>query len=72
MNAAARVREYLMALQERLAAWLESIDGSATFRRDEIQREGGGLSRPWVLEAGAVCEPAAVNFTPWLEDAAEY
>ncbi|MCS5635619.1 MAG: oxygen-dependent coproporphyrinogen oxidase [Myxococcota bacterium] len=63
MSDAAAVRDYLMDLQERICARMESIDGSANFRRDEMTREGGGLSRPWVLEAGTVCEKAAVNFT---------
>ena len=51
MNDAAGVREYLMDLQERICAQLESIDGSAAFLRDELARAGGGVSRPGVLEA---------------------
>ena len=44
MNDAAGVREYLMDLQERICARLESIDSSAVFLRDEMAREGGGVS----------------------------
>ena len=57
------VRAYLMDLQDRICASLESIDGGGRFQRDEIPRPGGGLSRPCVLQDGAVCEKAAVNFT---------
>ena len=57
------VRAYLMDLQDRICASVESIDGEGRFQRDEIPRPGGGLSRPCVLQEGAVCEKAAVNFT---------
>ncbi len=57
------VREYLMDLQNRICSSLEAIDGEARFQRSEMPREGGGVSRPWVLQEGAVCEKAAVNFT---------
>ncbi len=63
MGDAERVRDYLMDLQDRICESLESIDGGARFRRDELPREGGGVSRPCVLENGAACEKAAVNFT---------
>ncbi|MDG2335174.1 MAG: oxygen-dependent coproporphyrinogen oxidase [Myxococcota bacterium] len=63
MRQVERVRDYLMDLQERVCSALEEIDADAQFRRDEIPREGGGVSRPRVLEEGAVCEKAAVNFT---------
>jgi coproporphyrinogen III oxidase len=52
-----------MDLQERVCRALEEIDAGAQFQRDELPREGGGVSRPRVLEEGAVCEKAAVNFT---------
>jgi len=57
------VKSYLMDLQDRICAGLEAADGEATFLRDEIPREGGGVSRPRVLEEGPVIEKAAVNFT---------
>ena len=57
------VSAWLADLQDRICGALESADGRARFRRDELPREGGGLSRPRVLEDGAVLEKAAVNFT---------
>ena len=58
-----RVRSHLLALQDEICRALESRDGSAEFRRDEIAREGGGLSRPRVLSDGRVLERAAVHFS---------
>ncbi len=63
MQEVERVRDYLMDLQERICSALEEIDAHAQFRREELPREGGGISRPRVLEGGAACEKAAVNFT---------
>ncbi len=63
MGEVGRVRDYLMDLQQRVCSTLEAIDGDARFGQDELPREGGGVSRPRVLEGGAVCEKAAVNFT---------
>ncbi|MAI79288.1 MAG: oxygen-dependent coproporphyrinogen oxidase [Deltaproteobacteria bacterium] len=57
------VKTYLMELQDRVCAALESIDQQSAFVRDEIPRAGGGISRPRVLTEGRVCEKAAVNFT---------
>jgi len=54
---------YLQDLQDRICAALETSDGGARFRRDELPREGGGVSRPRVLEDGPIIEKAAVNFT---------
>ena len=60
------VSAHLKSLQDEICTALEIQDGQARFRRDEIPREGGGLSRPRVLEGGAVIEKAAVNFTHTL------
>ena len=60
------VSEHLKSLQDEICTALEVQDGQARFRRDEIPRDGGGLSRPRVLEGGAVIEKAAVNFTHTL------
>jgi coproporphyrinogen III oxidase len=57
------VRDFLDGLQSRICAGLETLDGTARFRREEIPRPGGGVSRPCVLENGAVFEKAAVHFT---------
>jgi coproporphyrinogen III oxidase len=61
------VKEYLLALQERLCSALAQEDGVGSFGRDEWRRSdgdplaGGGISR--VLEGGAVFERAGVNFS---------
>jgi coproporphyrinogen III oxidase len=60
------VRDWLLGLQDRICAALEAEDGSARFRREEIEREGGGHSRPRVLEDGPVIEKAAVHFSHTL------
>lgn len=57
------VRDYLSDLQDRICAALEAEDGTARFVRDQIERPGGGVSRPRVLSDGPVIERAAVNFT---------
>jgi len=57
------VKSFLMGLQDELCAALERADGAARFSVSELPRPGGGVSRPRVLEEGAVCEKAAVNFT---------
>jgi len=48
-----------MDLQDRICKALESADGDARFRRDEFPREGGGVSRPRVLEDGKFIEKAS-------------
>jgi len=58
-----RIRDYLTDLQDRICAELEAEDGEARFSRSEIERPGGGVSRPRVLSDGPVIERAAVNFT---------
>jgi coproporphyrinogen III oxidase len=61
MNAQA-VHDYFKALQQRIVAGLEALDGKA-FRADAWQRPegGGGLSR--ILEEGAVFERGGVNLS---------
>ena len=58
-----RIRDYLTDLQDRICGELEAEDGEARFSRSEIERPGGGVSRPRVLSDGPVIERAAVNFT---------
>jgi len=60
---AAEVREFLDGLQDEICDALETLDGEARFRREEIPRPGGGVSRPRVLEGGTVLEKAAVQFS---------
>ncbi len=57
------VRAYLSDLQLRICAALETEDGEARFRGEELAGEAGALARPRVLEGGPSIEKAAVNFT---------
>jgi coproporphyrinogen III oxidase len=57
------VKEYLLALQNRIVAELEHIDGKAVFREDAWDRDGGGGGRSRVLQDGGVFEQAGVNFS---------
>lgn len=59
----APVRQYFSDLQDTIVLALETLDGSARFRREEIPGEHGALSRPRVLENGQHIEKAAVQFT---------
>lgn len=60
------VAEYLQGFQDRVCRALEAEEPVVSFREDEIDREGGGTSRPRVLEGGGVVERAAVNFSHTL------
>ncbi|QSP95593.1 oxygen-dependent coproporphyrinogen oxidase [Marinobacter salinisoli] len=57
------VKDYLLGLQDRICARLESVDEGAGFIRDAWDRPegGGGVSR--VLSDGRVFEKAGVNFS---------
>ncbi len=57
------VRDYLLALQERICDALAAEDGQAEFIVDEWQRPEGGGGRSRVLSEGAVFEKAGVNFS---------
>ena len=57
------VREFLAGLQDRICSGLEAQDGQTAFRENLQEGPGGALSRPRVLEEGAVFEKAAVHFT---------
>jgi coproporphyrinogen III oxidase len=59
----AAVRTYLLDLQDRICAALETDDGAARFRTDQWTREAGGGGRTRVLENGAVFEKAGVAFS---------
>ena len=54
---------YLSDLQQRICRALEDEDGSARFGGEERVGPGRTLSRPQVLDGGAVIAKAAVNFT---------
>ena len=57
------VKEYLQALQNRIIAELEQLDGRATFRRDAWDRPDGGGGLSCVLSDGGVFEQAGVGFS---------
>jgi coproporphyrinogen III oxidase len=57
------VKDYLLSLQNRIVAELESIDGKGSFRRDAWQRDGGGGGESRALADGAIFEKAGVNFS---------
>ncbi|WP_448508356.1 oxygen-dependent coproporphyrinogen oxidase [Immundisolibacter sp.] len=59
----AAVAAYLTDLQDRICTMLEAEDGHARFLEDLWQHAGGGGGRTRVIEAGAVIERGAVNFS---------
>jgi len=62
------VRSYLLELQDRITRALEAEDGSARFDSREVEGDRGGMSRPRVLNDGAVFERVAVNFSHAVGD----
>jgi coproporphyrinogen III oxidase len=56
------VREYLLGLQDSLAAALEAEDGTP-FREDAWERPEGGGGRSRILERGGLFEKAGINFS---------
>src|SRR5882762_11852572 len=61
MNPAA-VHAYLLALQNRLVAELERVEGRSS-RRDHWQRNEGGGGESRIIEDGNVFERGGVNFS---------
>ena len=57
------VKIYLVALQNRICAELELLDGKAAFQRDSWDRPGGGGGESRVLAGGSVFEQAGVGFS---------
>lgn len=57
------VKDYLVALQNRICAELEVLDGKATFTRDAWDRPDGGGGESRVLAGGGVFEQAGVSFS---------
>jgi coproporphyrinogen III oxidase len=57
------VRTYLLELQDRICAALESEDGAGRFREDSWQRAEGGGGRSRILTEGTVFEKAGVGFS---------
>lgn len=62
------VKAWLLALQDRICAGLEAIDGGQ-FVEDTWQRDAGGGGRTRVMEGGAVIEKGGVNFSHVYGDA---
>jgi coproporphyrinogen III oxidase len=58
-----RAGGYFAELQSQICAAIEELDGSAKFREDNWEREGGGGGRTRVLEGGDLFEKAGVNFS---------
>jgi coproporphyrinogen III oxidase len=63
MDETTQCADYFQGLQDRICAALEKLDGTARFREDLWQREGGGGGRTRILTGGAVWEKAGVNFS---------
>ena len=61
-TAGAAVREYLLALQQRITDAIEAADGSR-FRRDAWRRDEGGGGESRILTEGRVFERAGINFS---------
>ena len=57
------VKDYLLGLQRRITGTLEEVDGTARFRRDAWEREGGGGGETRVTSGGSLLEQAGVNFS---------
>ena len=57
------VKDYLVALQNRICAELEQIDGKARFASDAWDRPDGGGGESRVLSEGGVFEQAGVSFS---------
>ena len=60
--ALAAVKDYLLGLQDRIAAGLNTLDSTA-FHEDRWDRAEGGGGRSRVLAGGPVFEQAGVNFS---------
>jgi len=63
MNQLDQVKNYLQALQNRIVAELEQIDGKRAFDRDAWDRPGGGGGTSCVLVDGGVFEQAGVGYS---------
>ena len=62
------VKDYLLALQDRLAQALRHEDGSADFIEETWRRPGGGGGRSRVLRGGDLFEQGGINFSQVFGD----
>jgi coproporphyrinogen III oxidase len=58
-----KIAQEFQALQDRICARLESLDGQSNFQEDLWQREEGGGGRTRVISHGKVFEKGGVNFS---------
>ena len=66
------IESWYRGMQARFCAGIEAIDGSASFRSDLWEREGGGGGDTRILSDGDHIEKAAVNFSSvWGETPVE-
>jgi len=54
---------YIENLQDEICAALEKLDGKASFREDNWERDGGGGGRTRVIEKGRIFEKGGVNIS---------
>ena len=59
----ASVRQSFLGLQDAIVRAFERLDGAARFVGEDIATDGGGLSRPRVMQDGSRIEKAAAHFT---------
>lgn len=57
------VKDYLLALQDRLTQALQQADGGAGFIEESWRRPGGGGGRTRVLHGGDLFEQGGINFS---------
>ncbi|MHB8249171.1 MAG: oxygen-dependent coproporphyrinogen oxidase [Acidithiobacillus sp.] len=57
------MERFLLGLQDRICAALETTDGGARFREDLWERPAGGGGRTRVISDGAIFEKGGVNFS---------
>jgi len=57
-----RIKQELMALQDKICVGLEALDGQGTFHEDQWERPGGGGGRTRII-TGQHIEKGGVNFS---------
>lgn len=57
------VKDFLLQLQREICTGLEQVDGKATFKTDQWDRDSGGMGISRVISDGAVFEKGGVNFS---------
>ena len=64
----ARVKDYLISLQDKICGSLENADGRASFSNEQTTTEQGGLAKPRVMDDGLYIERGAVQFSHSVGD----